>query len=153
MLYLLLKTIHIFSAIAALGANLTYGFLTYKAEREPQHLPFMLHTIRWLDNKVANRSYMVVLITGLALVWINDYSFSALWIWLSLFLFTVIAIIGMLLYAPVLKQQIHLAERQETKTEAYQKIRAKSVVLGVTVTLLVVIILVLMVWKPMLSMH
>jgi uncharacterized membrane protein len=141
-LYLLLKTIHILSAIAALGANLTYGFLTYKAEREPQHLPFMLHTIRWLDSKLANRSYILVL------VWINDYSFSALWIWLSLSLFTIIAFMGMMFYAPVLKEQIQLAEQHQTNTEAYQRVRKKSMILGIIVTLLVVFILVLMVVKP-----
>jgi len=147
-LYLLLKTIHILSAITALGANLTYGFLTYKAEREPQHLPFMLHTIRWLDSKLANRSYIVVLVTGLSLVWVNDYSFSARWIWLSLSLFTLIAFMGMMFYAPVLKEQIRLAEQHQTDSEIYQKVRMKSMLLGITVTLLVIAILILMVVKP-----
>lgn len=148
MLYLLLKTIHILSAIAALGANLTYGFLTFKAEREPQHLPFMLHTIRWLDSKLANRSYIILLITGLLLVWINGYSFSMLWIWLSLSLFTLIALMGIGLYAPVLRHQIQLAEKHEINTEAYRKVRFKSMVLGIIVTSMVIIILVLMVIKP-----
>jgi uncharacterized membrane protein len=148
MIYLLLKIIHILSAIAALGTNLTYGFLTLKAEREPQHLPFMLHTIRWLDGKFANRSYMLVLFTGLLLVWRTGYSFSTLWIWLSLTLFATIALMGIIFYAPVLRQQIHLAEQNQVHTQAYQSIRLKSMALGITVTSLVIVILVLMVVKP-----
>jgi uncharacterized membrane protein len=148
MLYLLLKTIHILSVITALGTNLTYGFLTFKAEREPQHLPFMLRTIHWLDSKVANRSYMVVLATGLLLVWVNKYSFLTLWIWLSLSLFIIIAFMGIALYAPVLRQQIEFAEKQETHLESYRIVSRKSKRLGILVTLLVVIILALMVTKP-----
>lgn len=149
-LYFVLKTLHILAAIAALGANLTYGFLTYKAEQEPQHLSFMLNTIRWIDRKVANRSYIVVLITGLLMVWRNGYSFSSLWIWLSLSLFIVIALTGILIYSPVLKRQIHLAEQQRTTTPEYRVVRLKSTILGVTVTALVIVILVLMVTKPVL---
>jgi uncharacterized membrane protein len=149
MLYLLLKTLHILSAVAALGANLTYGFLLYKAEREPQHLPFMLHTISWIDSKVANRCYILVLITGLTMAWVQGYSFSSLWIWLSLLLFTLIALSGIFLYAPVIREQTRLAEQQQTNTAAYQAIRKKSTALGIMVTLLVISILVLMVVKPM----
>jgi uncharacterized membrane protein len=148
MLYLLLKTIHILSAITALGANLSYGLLLFRAHREPQHLLFMLKTIRWIDGKVANRFYILVLITGLWMIWLYDYPFTLLWVWLSLTLFASVALMGILLYAPVLNQQIQLVERNQTNSDEYRKVNRKSNLLGISVTLMVLAILVLMVFKP-----
>jgi uncharacterized membrane protein len=147
-IYLLLKSIHIFSVILALGSNLTYGFLTYRAEREPIHLLFTLNTIRWIDKYIANRSYIITLITGLLLVWNTGYSVKALWIWFSLLLFCIVALLGITLYAPVIKRQVELVERNQLRSAEYQSIKTKSNRLGLFVTLLVVIILVLMVVKP-----
>jgi uncharacterized membrane protein len=147
-LYLLLKSLHILSVILALGSNLTYGFLTYHAEQESIHLVFTLKTIRWIDKYVANRSYIVTLITGLLLIWIGGYSFQALWIWLSLLLFCVIALLGITLYAPVIKRQVELAEQNQLQTKEYKIIKTKSKRLGLSVTLLVLIIPLLMVVKP-----
>jgi uncharacterized membrane protein len=147
-LYLFLKTIHILSVIIALGANLTYGFLLYRAEKEPIHILFMLKTIQWIDRNIANRFYIIVLITGLWMVWINNYQFSLLWIWLSLTLFIAVALMGITLYAPVIKKQILLAEQNQIDTDAYRRINRRSKQLGIIVTILVIAILVLMIVKP-----
>jgi uncharacterized membrane protein len=108
----------------------------------------MLKTIRWIDKYIANRSYILALITGLSLVWVVNYSFSSVWIWLSLTLFTVVAILGVTLYAPVIRAQQTLVEKDQTTSDEYKKIRSKSQALGIVVTLLVICILVLMVVKP-----
>jgi uncharacterized membrane protein len=147
-LYLLLKTIHILSVITALGANLTYGFLLARAEKEPIHFLFMLKTVRWIDKYIANRCYILALITGLSLVWVANYSFAALWIWLSLSLFTLVAILGITLYAPVIQMQQTLVEQNQMNSNEYKRIRSKSQFLGIVVTLFVISILVLMVVKP-----
>ena len=148
MIYFLLKSIHIISAIVALGANLTYGFLTFRAEKEPEHLLFTIKTIQWIDNKVANRGYIVVLITGLLLTWVAGYPLTQLWIWLSLTLFSSIALLGVIIYAPIIKRQVELIESEQTHTKSYQLIRMKSIGVGVLVTFLVIVILILMVFKP-----
>jgi uncharacterized membrane protein len=147
-LYLILKTIHILSVIIALGANLTYGFLLSRAEKEPIHFLFMLKTIRWIDKYIANRCYILALLTGVSLVWIANYSFSSLWIWLSLSLFALVAILGITLYAPIIRAQQALIEQNQMTSHEYQKVRSKSQILGIAVTLLVISILVLMVAKP-----
>lgn len=147
-MYLLLKTIHILSVILALGSNLTYGFLTYKAEQEPIYLVYTLKTIRWIDRNVANRSYIITLMSGLLLVWSSGYSFYTFWIWLSLAIFLLIALLGITLYGPIIRKQIQLAEQNQIGTAQYKKIRNQSQTIGVVVTVLVVIILILMVTKP-----
>jgi uncharacterized membrane protein len=147
-LYLFLKTVHILSVIIALGANLSYGFLLYRAEKEPTHILFMLKTIQWIDRNIANRFYIIVLITGLWMVWINHYPLSVLWIWLSLTLFILVALLGITLYAPVIRKQIQLAEENKTDSEEYRQVRRKSTVLGVLVTAIVISILFMMVFKP-----
>jgi uncharacterized membrane protein len=151
MLYFLLKCIHIFSVVVALGANLTYGFLLNRAHQNPQHLVFVLKTVQWIDKKIANRSYIITLVTGLVLVWKVGYPLSALWVWFSLSLFIVIAILGITVYGPILRRQIDLVEQNQLATTAYQKIKRKSNGLGIFVTLLVLIILFMMVVKPTIS--
>jgi uncharacterized membrane protein len=146
--YLLLKTIHILSVILALGSNLTYGFLTYKAEQEPVHLVYTLKTIRWIDRNVANRSYIITLISGLLIVWNNGYTFQTFWIWLSMVIFALIAFLGITVYSPIIRKQIQLAEQNQMDTTLYKKIRNQSQTLGVAVMVLVVIILILMVTQP-----
>ena len=64
---LLLKLLHILSAVVAVGANLTCAFWIRCAERDPQHLAWVIGTIRRLGNTIATPSYMVVLITGLSM--------------------------------------------------------------------------------------
>ena len=46
MLYLLLKWVHVLAAVAAVGANLTYGIWLNRASREPPALPFTLRGIK-----------------------------------------------------------------------------------------------------------
>ncbi len=146
--YLALKVIHVLAAIIALGANITYGFLLSRAEKQTDHLHFMLTTVQWIDRKVANPCYFIILITGLVMVWQADYGFSQLWIWLPIFLFGVIASIGIGIFSPVLKKQVDLVNSGQFNTDAYAKVRQKSTTIGIVVTLLVVLIVVLMVLKP-----
>lgn len=148
MLYLILKTIHILAVTTALGTNLTYGFLMNRAERQPDQILYMLNTIRWLDRTLANRSYLVVLLTGLAMIWRNGYGWNETWLWLSLILFILIALSGIFFYAPIIKKQVSMLEKNRTATSEYKKIHRLSKILGLLITLISVGILVMMVVKP-----
>lgn len=52
MTFLLLKWLHILSAIAAVGANITYGIWLRRASPKPEVLPFTLRTIKLIDDRL-----------------------------------------------------------------------------------------------------
>jgi uncharacterized membrane protein len=68
MLYVLLKWLHVLAAIVAVGSNITYGMWMTHASRNPESLPFTLHGIQLIDDRVANPAYGVLLVTGLLMV-------------------------------------------------------------------------------------
>ena len=148
MFYLFLKTSHIFFVVLALGTNLTYGFLLYLGREDSAKTLLMLNAIQWLDKNIANRSYILVLITGVTMVLIIDMPWTTSWIWISLSLFIFIALLGIFVYGPVLRRQVQLLKDGKFDSPEYKKVSGKSTLLGVTVTVLVIVILALMVFKP-----
>jgi len=59
-LYLFLKWIHVLAAITALGANLTYVVWIRLGERSQPNLLHSLRGVRFLDDRIANPAYGVV---------------------------------------------------------------------------------------------
>jgi uncharacterized membrane protein len=108
--YLLLKFIHVAAAITAVGANITYSVWNVRAQQDAAHLGFALKGIQFLDNRIANPAYGLVLVTGLLMVFVGHWSITALWIVAALVLYVVVAVVGVAVYSPVLKSQIRLAD-------------------------------------------
>ena len=144
---LLLKLVHILAAIAALGANLTYAFWMRRAERDPQHLPWAIGTIRRLDDTIATPSYVVVLVTGLLMVFGGHFSFSVSWIQLAIALYVLLVIVAVVAFAPALRRQIAAAERDPASTE-YRELARRTLAYGWLTIAIVLVIAVLMVFKP-----
>ncbi len=69
-IYTLLKFAHILLAIIAVGFNASYAIWIRRATREPQHLGHVLRGIKFLDNRLANPGYGLLLVTGLSMVWV-----------------------------------------------------------------------------------
>src|SRR3989442_7188096 len=67
-LYVVLKFIHILSAITAVGANITYGLWDSRSQADPAHLRVTLHGINVLDDRIANPASRGLLLTGLLMV-------------------------------------------------------------------------------------
>ena len=67
-LVLLLKLVHVLSAIVAVGANVTYPFWLRLAGRDRDRLVWTINGIRRLDRTVANPAYGVLLLTGVLMV-------------------------------------------------------------------------------------
>ncbi|MGH2468031.1 MAG: DUF2269 family protein, partial [Candidatus Limnocylindrales bacterium] len=84
---LLLKLIHVFSAIVAVGANVTYAFWMRLAGRDRDRLTFTIRSIHWIDMRLANPAYGVLLITGGLMVVGGLYSFQTGWIAASIVLY------------------------------------------------------------------
>jgi uncharacterized membrane protein len=147
-LYELLKFLHVLSAIVAVGFNLSYGLWLGRAPKEPQHAPSMLAGVKALDDRFATPAYILLLLTGLGMVFEADIPFSTFWIWASLVLYGAVVVGGVLLFTPTLRRQLALADGGNVQTEDYRQVAVRGGVGGGVVNLLVVVIVFLMVTKP-----
>ena len=145
--YLVLKFIHILAAIVAVGSNITYGVWNVRATRDPSHLGFALKGIKFLDDRIANPAYGVLLLTGLIMMFAGSFGFK-LWIIIALVLFAAVVVLGVAFYSPLLKNQIRLVDAGETASPEYARLAAMGARFGPGLGIIVVVILVMMVFKP-----
>src|SRR5438105_15220839 len=98
--YSLLKFVHVLLAITAVGSNITYAAWNIRGAREPQHLAFALKGIKFLDNRVANPAYGLLLLTGLTLVAVGYWLLGG-WLASGLILFAVLIVVAGVAYSRV----------------------------------------------------
>jgi uncharacterized membrane protein len=145
-LFLLLKFIHIASAIVAVGSNLTYAYWLRRAGDDSGRLIETLDSIRVLDNRIANPAYIVLLLTGLGMALNVNLPLTTFWIAAALVLYVSVAVIGIAVFSPTLRRQ--RAEAVDPSSEAYRRVAARGNALGVLVISIVAVIVGLMVFKP-----
>ena len=100
--------LHVMGAIVGLGTNLTYGLITSVGDRAGgERRVFALGLVQVLDKRLANPAYMAQLVTGLILVWLLRLNlFATSWLLLGLLLYIAVAVLGITVYAPVLRRQV-----------------------------------------------
>jgi uncharacterized membrane protein len=147
-LYPWLKIAHILLAMVAVGFNFSYGVLIGRAAREPEHLRHVLGTVKVLDDRFANPAYGLLLVVGLAMVFIGPWDIADLWILLSLALYVVAVGVGAAMYSPTLRRQIATLDERGPSSPEYSALQARGTQLGAVLGVLVVVIIVLMVLKP-----
>lgn len=140
--------VHIFLAIVAVGSNVTYGVWQARAAREPQHLGWTLKGVKFLDNRVANPSYIALAVVGVLMVLTGPWRFEMVWIAVSIALYAVMAIIGFALYTPTLSRQIRVYETDGPAAAEFVALGNRARMLGLLLGAIVVAIIVLMVVKP-----
>jgi hypothetical protein len=146
-LYLVLKFIHILAAITAVGSNITYGVWSARSQAEPAHLGFALKGIKFLDDRIANPAYGVLLLTGLVMVFMQ-WRITSLWIIVALLLFAVLVVVAVAFYSPLLRNLIKLVDAGDTTSPDFARLARQNRMLGAGIGLIVVLILVMMVFKP-----
>jgi hypothetical protein len=148
-LYQIVKFIHVFSAIIAVGFNFSYIIWMVKGKMEKDHLLFALRGIKFMDGKVANPCYGLVLISGFTMAYVAEYNILAVtWIRYPLILFAMMGLLAFAVYSPTLKKQIVLVEKGEMDTPEYKAIEKKQMILGAVLFFLAVAIIAIMVIKP-----
>lgn len=143
-----LKLLHVFLAIVAVGANLTYALWLRLAERDVAHLAFTIRGIRWIDRRVANPAYALLLVTGVALALAGGIPLTRGWLVVALALYLGAAALGFLVYGPVVRRELAALERSGPTDREYLRRRSQAALLGVVTTTMVLAILALMVLKP-----
>ncbi len=148
MLFLLVKWIHVLSAITAVGANATYGIWISRARKEPAVLPFVLRSIKLIDDRLANPLYVLLLLTGLTMTFLIPIPLNTPWLMSALILYAIATILGMAVFVPIFRRQVKLLETEGVESPKFKSASKQSTVLGLIVALDVLIITFLMVVKP-----
>lgn len=152
MLYTVLKVLHVLLAAIAVGFNASYGLIIGRArraeDRDDRALRFALGTIKVMDDYVANPCYVLLLVTGAAMVHVAGYPWALTWIWASLALLTALAVIGFGFYTPTLRRQIAALEAGGSAGEAFQRLSRAGAIQGGVLGVIVMVIIALMVFKP-----
>ena len=113
----ILLTIHILTALVAVGSTVSYFFWLRRAVLVPESRSFTLETIRLLERWMVMPSYVIVLLTGLGLIDRASWGWSTPWLELSILLF--IALMGLVgFHARVIKRQIALASEGSADSDS-----------------------------------
>jgi uncharacterized membrane protein len=145
--YTVLKFIHVLLAITAVGSNITYAAWNIRGAREPQHLAFALRGVQFLDNRVANPAYGLLLVTGLILVAVGNWGARG-WIATALILFVVLIVVAIGFYSRVAKRQIQVLEKAGESSPEYQQLAGQARIYGIISVVIALAIVFLMVVKP-----
>ncbi len=148
MLFLLLKWIHVLAAIAAVGANITYGIWLTRASQQPQVLPFTLRGVKLIDDRIANPAFGLLLVTGLLMLFVLPLPLTTPWVLTALVLYIFVVLIGLLGYTPTLRRQIQVLDSEGAASPNYQALARRGTMLGAVLGVLVIVIVFLMVVKP-----
>ncbi len=145
--FLLLKLIHIASAIVAVGSNVTYAFWLARAHRDRDHLVFVIETVRALDRRVAIPAYVLLFVSGVLMVLNSAYSFTTGWIATAIGLYVVTFMLGIVAFGPTVRRQLAEARRDPSSPAYADLARANHRLTLVTLGLVGAIVM-LMVTKP-----
>src|SRR3989442_15174753 len=148
MAFSIVKYIHILSAITAVGLNISYTIWILRAQREPANTAFALKGIKFLDDRIANPAYGVLLLTGLLMIFIGNLSITTLWIILTLVLFAILGVLAVAVYTPLLRDLIKLVDAGDTSSPEFSRLSGRNRIMGPAFGVIVVLILVMMVFKP-----
>jgi hypothetical protein len=145
--YSLLKFVHVLLAITALGSNITYGVWKALSAREPAHALFALRGISFIDRRVANPAYGLLLITGLVLVAAGQWGFKG-WVITALILFVLLIVVAIGFYSRLFRQQIEVLEKEGLASAAYKRLDGQATIYGIVSVVIALVIVFMMVVKP-----
>jgi uncharacterized membrane protein len=143
-----LKAVHVLLGMVAVGINVSYAAWATRAAREPQHFGYALRGIKFLDDRIANPSYIALAVVGIALVLIGPYDFTDAWVIAAIVLYLLLAAIGIVAYSPTLSRQIAVYESVGPDVPEFRALGSRGTRIGQLLAVLVVIIVFLMVVKP-----
>jgi len=146
--FLFLKSLHVLSAIIAVGSNATYGLWSVLARRDAAHLGFVLRGIKVIDDRMANPAYGVLLVTGIIMA-VTTFSITTTWVLIGLSLFAVLAAVGVGVYSPTLVRQIETLDAQGQQSAAYTAAATRAQGVGMFLGVVAVAAVFVMVFKPL----
>lgn len=146
--YDLVKYIHVLAAITAVGLNLSYGVWLARTARSPEHRLHVLRGIKFLDDWAANPAYVVLLLSGSAMLAIGSIPVTTTWVLIALVLYAVLVVVGLGVFSRALGRQIGYLQEGSESTAAYRAVTRKTMLSGSLLVVVALVIVFLMVTKP-----
>ena len=103
--------------------------------------------MKFLDDRVANPAYLLVLMTGLTMAWWH-WSYTIHWIRAAIVLYVVMLLFGLASYSPALTRQIETLQRDGAQSSAYRSAAVRATTFGIAVMVPILAILVLIIFRP-----
>src|SRR5437762_7767438 len=139
-LFVVVKFLHVLLAIIAVGFNATYGVWLARVAREPVPTQaFVLPGIKRLDDWFANPAYVLLAGTGVTMVFVGELRFTTFWIAGGIVLWAIAVALGVFVYTPVMRNQIHALETAGPESEDYRRYSANARFLGIPPALIVAV--------------
>jgi uncharacterized membrane protein len=124
--YDLVKYLHVVAAITAVGFNLSYGVWLTVTARTPEHRLPVLRTVKRLDDWIANPAYVVLLLSGLAILAIGSIPITTTWILAALGLYALLVVLGLGVFGRALATQIRLLQDGSASPAAYDVVVGRT---------------------------
>jgi uncharacterized membrane protein len=121
--YELLTFVHVGAAIVWVGGGTMIQLFGIRAaaRREPLGLVQFMRDAEWMGNHVMLPSALIVVVIGFLLIWDGPWELSMTWVWLSLVIFAISFLIGLLVLTPRAKQIGNLIEAEGPESPAVQE--------------------------------
>lgn len=143
--YQWLKLVHVVAAIVAVGTNVTYFVWLRWIREQSERSTFVLDGIQRLDRRLANPAYVVLPVTGIAMVLVGDLGFSTFWIAAAIVLYVAMGAFAGIFFSPALRRQTELAAGTAGD---YGAAARRTTTTGLITMSLIAAIVFLMVMKP-----
>lgn len=153
--YRLVLLLHILSAIIGFGGVILNGvYATRAKKRPPAEALAVVEDNAWVSLRVAEIFIYLTAVFGLGLVGLSDklWKFSQTWVWLAIVIYVVALGVSHGLLTPRVKRLLGLmretADGSTTSGADAARLEPQIGGLSVVLDLALVVILVLMIWKP-----
>ncbi len=150
MLYTLLKYLHVLLAIVAVGFNSSFGLILGRASHggaDGREMKFALGTVRTMAI-IAHACYLLLLLTGIAMVYVAGYPWSLKWIHGSVALFVVAFLVATFTLLPMMRRRLAILDARGPVDPEFLALSKGSAMIAAVLTLMTLVILWLMVAKP-----
>lgn len=149
---LVLKWIHILSAVLILGTGLGSAFYLWRAhkERNLAAIRFALRNVILADWLFTVSPIVLLPVTGVLMMNLKGYAFTDLWLWLSLVCFVVAGLCWMVAYVLqfIMRAMADRVADIDSLPESYWRYQRLWFWLGVAAFPAVIAIFTLMIFKP-----
>jgi uncharacterized membrane protein len=146
--YQLLLVIHLLTVVVGIGSVILNGVYGAEAKKAGANGGNAIVRANWAVTEIAEYFIYAIPVTGILMVLDSDYpwDFSDTWVWMSILLYVIALGNSHMNLRPSAKKMIELTAGPPTpEMEAVGK---KLAVAGTVNDLIVVVLIVLMVWKP-----
>ena len=149
--FLLLKFIHILSAILMIGGSTANGIMelnlkSKKKMAESDTIFIIMSQVKLINNRIVLPSIISLLITGLLFVFVYNYPITILWILTSLLL--MILVFTFYFIGKKYEDRLQKEANDNAKSNKIEKTHKMIKIIGFSASLVILFILFLMIVKP-----